>query len=408
MNDTKLEKDVFVHWLQEYHDWVRPTTDGAQEGIFGCGAIEIANAIGREAYVHYAVPLYSNLYVCLVGRSGITRKSTLMDRSRILRDKAFTKDFMLVANSIGSGEGLLEHFCSTVYEGQGKNKREVLKPRPNLRVLLDEPELTNLLKRMRRPGTANISEILLSLFDGRDFSPKTRTRSLIVEKPFFSLLTSTTQESLEQNLIEDDIKTGLIPRFCLLWCTEEEPISFPPAPQLDGMAELASTLQEINQHAREVGGAIELSPESHAIWDSIYKDFTKAERNATDSTSALMARIPTQTMKFALIYAMQAYHTHIDHYDMERAILVGRYLMNHAALITKHLSKHPMGRMEQRICEWLANTPENWLTFRQIHLKVSGRFKATDLKAMLDTMVAGHMIKHAIEDLTGRDLYQSF
>jgi hypothetical protein len=90
-------------------------------------------------------------------------------------------------------------------------------PIPGQRVLLDEPELTNLLKKMRRPGTANIAEILLGLFDGTDYSPTTRQRPIVVREPFFSIITATTPEALESTLSDVDIDSGLVPRIATFW-----------------------------------------------------------------------------------------------------------------------------------------------------------------------------------------------
>ena len=202
----RLPDDVWIGWLDDFRRWVEPSTDAAIEGIFSVASIEIALAIGRGAGIQYGRPVYSNLYCGLLGRTTVPRKTTVVSRGNDVRGRAFTEDFVHTTRSIGSGEGLLELFCQEKEDSE--TKKMTLKPTPGQRVLLDEPELCNMLKKARRPGTANITEILLALYDGDDLSPRTRTKPIRVVKPFFCLITATTPENLEMSLTEVDVESG--------------------------------------------------------------------------------------------------------------------------------------------------------------------------------------------------------
>jgi hypothetical protein len=125
--------------------------------------MDIGLAIGRSVSIHYFRPTFANFYITLCGPTGVPKKTTILDRALSVTSRAFTDDFLRVIYSIGSAEGLQERFCQEAEEGDGKNKHTVLKPIPGQRVLLNEPEFTGLLKKMRRPGTANIAEILMAL-----------------------------------------------------------------------------------------------------------------------------------------------------------------------------------------------------------------------------------------------------
>jgi hypothetical protein len=386
-----LPADVWTGWLSAYRDWVLPTTDGSIEGMFGAASVQLGIAIGRNVSIHYGVPTFANLFVALCGPTGVPRKTTLINRTQSVQDWAFTGDFLRVVRSIGSGEGLLERFCQEIEEGEGKNKRTVLAPIPGQRVLLDEPELTNLLKKMRRPGTANIAEILLGLFDGVDYSPNTRRRPIVVQEPFFSIITATTPEALESTLNDVDIDSGLIPRVATFWCTPREPIAYPPAPDQAQLSALASTLQDVARFAEQLhqhDPNLQLSQDARHEWETIYRDLVKETRAAPKAVAGIMARVPTMVMKWALLYAVQGFHAIIEVDDLARAVMVGDYLMKTARLVPQHVEKIPIARIENRILDGMAKAPEKWWRPKDIDQKVGGRISAPELRRSLESLAA--------------------
>jgi hypothetical protein len=385
-----LPNDVWTGWLSRYRDWVLPTTDGALEGIFGTASVLLGLTIGRNVSIHYGMPTFANLYVALCGPTGVPRKTTLLSRCNDVINRAFTGDFVRGARSIGSAEGLLERFCQEVEEGTGQNKRIVLRSTPGQRVLLDEPELTNLLKKMRRQGTANICEILLGLFDGGDYTPTTRKRPIEVREPFFSLVTATTPEHLESSLIDVDITSGFIPRISTFFCNLRDPIAAPPMPDPAALSDLASSLQGVASFARELGQsqpAITLSDAARHDWELIYPALMSEIRGAPIAIAAIMERVPTMIMKWALLYAVQASHSTIEVDDLARTVMVGNYLMQSSRLVPQHVQKAPVARIEEKILEALRREPEKRWRPKDIHLIVGGRIKAEDLRRSLSALV---------------------
>jgi len=285
----------------------------------------------------------------------------------------------------------------------------VLNPIPGQRVLLDEPELTNLLKKARRPGTANIVEILLALYDGDDWSPNTRNRPIRVREPFFCLLTASTPESLEMTLEDIDIDSGLIPRFASFWCTPREPIAYPPPPDEGLLNRIVEEFQDITRYGTEIGasqGALNLSHEARKEWESAYRDFTMESRKAPKAVAAIMTRVPTQVMKWSLLYAIQASHANIEMDDLARGILVGTYLMETARLIPGYVSKAQVARVEQKIIESLTRVRGKWLTASSIHHLVSGRVKASELRGSLRALVELEVIEEGTSESGKANIYR--
>src|SRR5438552_3157800 len=100
-----LPEHVWTGWLEEFRQWVRPTTDACEESIYAAGLLALSCAIGRTVSINYAGALYSNLYVTIVGPTSVARKSTVLRRARSVLQRAFSADFLRWARSVGSAEG---------------------------------------------------------------------------------------------------------------------------------------------------------------------------------------------------------------------------------------------------------------------------------------------------------------
>ncbi len=394
-----LPSGVWTGWLDNFRQWVSPTTDGSFEGIFAVGSLIVGIAIGRQVGIHYGRVTYPNMCVLDIGTTGVPRKTTVVSRGMDVLEKAFTYDFVRRSRSIGSGEGFLEMFCSEEKDPEtGKTSFEPIKGQ---RVLLDEPEFCNLLKKARRPGTANITEILLTLFDGDDFSPRTRSRSITVVQPFFSLVTTTTPENLETSLSDVDIESGLIPRFASFYCTPREPIAYPPPPAEAALSSLARELQDISRLAGEIGGKVGnlvLSGKAKEQWELTFKNIVQETRQERSAASAIMVRVPAMIMKWALIYAIQAGESEITEQCLARATLVGAYLMETARLVPSSVHRCSVARIEAKIVDTLNRIPGQYLTTNQLHRLVSGRIKAEELRRSLDSLAQMGVIQEKTTD----------
>lgn len=394
-----LPADVWTGWVDHFGQWVSPTTDGSFESIFAVGSLIVGIAIGRQVGIHYGRVTYPNMGALAIGTTGVPRKTTVVSRGMDVLEKAFTYDFIRRSRSIGSGEGFLELFCRE--EKDPETGKTSFQPIEGQRVLLDEPEFCNLLKKARRPGTANITEILLTLFDGDDFSPRTRSRSIRVVQPFFSLVTTTTPENLETSLTDVDIENGLIPRFASFYCTPREPIAYPPPPDEAALSELARELQDISGLAGEIGsksGNLVLSSRAKEQWELTFKALVEQMRQERSAASAIMVRVPTMIMKWALIYAIQAGESEITEQCLARATFVGTYLMETARLVPGSVHKCSVARIEAKIVDTLNRIPGRYLTTNQIHRLVSGRIKAEELRRSLDSLAQMGVIQEKTAD----------
>ncbi|HVA21767.1 MAG TPA: DUF3987 domain-containing protein [Candidatus Micrarchaeia archaeon] len=386
-----LPNDVWVGWLRDFRSWVEPTTDGAFEAIFVAGAIVLGLAVGREVALAYGRPMYANLNGLILGQTGVPRKTTVMGRGREILERIFDDDTVRVSRSIGSGEGLLELFCEEVQVREGRSTRTILRPLPKQRVLLDEPEWTNVLVKLGRSGTANLQEILIALYDGEDFTPRTRSRPITVREPFFSILTATTPENLETRLDFVHIESGLVPRFVTFWATPREPIAYPDVPDKGQESKLVAGASAIFQHAHGLATAgrdiLELSPAARNAWAVLFKRYTDLQRQTLGPAAHILTRVPSHVLKFALLYCLQAGHAAVELEDLERAAIVGDYLAETAVIVPRGVTKAPIARVEAKVLDALQHVSPRWVGASRVHQIVGGRIDSPTLQRALGALV---------------------
>jgi hypothetical protein len=373
-------------WFRDFRDWVAPSTDGAWETVFAGAAILLGLAVGRRRAVSYGRLLYPNLFALVVGPSGRVRKSTVLSRVQAVIQAAFgDEDAIRVSYSLGSAEGLLERFCD--------DTGTALTARPGQRVLVSESEFTNILTKMDRTGTANLGDVLMTLYDGDDVTPQTRTRSISVRAPFLSVLTATTPENLAGRLDARVIESGLLPRFAVFWATPRPALARPPAPDAAGLEALATYLRAVATAQASGPVVLDLEPAAEDLWRGLYADYHAREDAAQGTAARLWARIPEQVLRFALLYALAAQHPAITVDDLALAGDVGAYLTATAGAVPQLTGRTALTDMEQRILRALARS-QDWVPASAIHRLVSGRISAPQLRQMLDALELLGLVEH--------------
>ena len=373
-----LPERVWRGWFGEFRAWVTPTTDGAWETIFAGAAILVGLAVGRRRAVPYGRPLYPNLFALVVGPSGRVRKSTVLSRVQTVVQAAFGEDDSIrVSHSLGSAEGLLERFCD--------DTGTKLTARRGQRVLVAESEFTNLLTKMDRTGTANLGDVLMALYDGEDLTPQTRTRSITVREPFLSLLATTTPENLAGRLDARVIDSGLLPRCAVFWATPRPALAWPATPDPAGLAALVARLHAVAAACADGDPLLTLDSAARDFWGALYQAYHAREEGAQGSAARLLARIPEQVLRFALLYALAAAHPAITVEDLTLAADVGTYLTATAGAVPQLTGRTALTDMEQRLLRALARA-DGWVPASALHRLVSGRISAPQLRQVLEAL----------------------
>ena len=378
-----------------------PATEAPEEYIFASALSVAGLAIGRDVYVQMGRRLYANSLIALIGPAALKKGTPLaLIDSEIIRPRIDPNDWNLkVVRGTGSAEGLLERFMEEVEETNDKGKpRKVLQPVPERRVVTIEEELGYYLVKAHSDATANLREITCQLWDGVDVSPPTRNRSLQVVKPFYSMLAMTTKETLEARLEEDDILTGLLPRFIFFKGTPREPIAWPDPPSWTGAIALAQGLEDVRAHARSLRNSgrerLEPSQTTREAWEAVYSDLQKQViRAPTPAIRCMQTRVVIHIVKAALLYAICAGHSCIEQDDLARALALGDYLWCTATEVAATEMGNEVRRVEHKIVQLLQTNPGTWVKTRDLQQRLSGRIDADRFHRALRALIKLHVLE---------------
>ena len=397
----RLPESVWVGWLRDFRDWVSPTTDAPFESIYAAGLTCLGMAAGRNVCIHYGMKRFPNFFILLLGQSGFMRKSTVISRTRLLLemehdDTPDTGVGMTVSRGIGSPEGFLELFTSPGDDGG-------LQPAAGRRVLLNDSEFVSLLKKTQSRIATHLLELLLRLYDGEDIDHRTRVRPIKVVQPFFSILSATTPENLEDRLTNLEIEAGFLPRFMVFHATLRDPIPFPNTPDLGVAGTLVQGLGEITRYAGQVGDhGLSLDVPARNLWDQAYREMSADARGAPGGLGVILERLPEHVLKVALCYSLLRLGTDISIQDLDRALALGRYLRETAKLVPLAVQKSLMAKDEERLLSFFAKVAhQEWVMDSQAH-QCFPRIPALKFKPTLAGLTALGRLEEKIERRRGR------
>lgn len=389
-----LPSEVWNPTFSLFRDWVQPATEAPEEYTFGTALAVVGLAIGRDAYVQIGRRVYANEYVCLLGSAGLKKGTPFA----LVHDEIVVPHIddglgMKVVRGTGSAEGLLEAFMEEVTEKDKNGKtQKILKPVPERCVITIEEELGYLLKKAHSDATANLREMNCQLWDGVNIAPPTRSRSLRVERPFYSVLSMTTAETLEARLEEDDILSGLLPRFIFFKGSMRPPLAWPQPPSEAGAKALAQALEGIRGHARRLrkSGKECLQPADsiRTAWEKVYTSLRRRAVEApTPAIGRMLARIDTHILKAALSYAICSGHSQIEQDDLGHALTLGEYLSETAVEVASTQMGSDVRRVEYKIMALLDHNPGVWVRVRDLQQRLSGRVDANRFHMALKALI---------------------
>ena len=224
MADLKIPDIAWQGLFLDYLDLVSGTTEAADAFHYATFLQVLGCTLGRRLYIYHAGKLFPNFFTCLVGRSGLTRKSTCISQGRGLldslhenRDNTETNPPFRVVKGIRSYEGLLE-------ELSGERKVRL--------IVVDE--LLSLLSKARQDSTGNIIPQLTELYDCQPYvNPPIKGKPIVCREPFVSIMAATTESWLQKALNERDVYGGFANRWMFLSGTPKPPMANPPKPDKD-------------------------------------------------------------------------------------------------------------------------------------------------------------------------------
>lgn len=287
--------------------YMKATTvdDVPEEYHFFSALLALGFALGREVTLFDSVPIYGNLFICTLGRSGIGKSKASRhlnqlcklalpyDRSRI------PSKGVLKVNAPGSAEALIHQFMAPVEDPANPKKIAYYAP---VRGLIDFNELSSLVARTNRIGSA-MKPTLMEFYDMEALiqTSSMTTGSKEAHEPFASALTTSQPLALRGLINEADDVSGFLNRW--LFVPGKEKPRYSVGGAAVDMSSVVPYLERIAGWASSFGHGeqIEWSEEAFVVWDKFFQDTLEPIRKKAQN--ALLVRADLTLKKLMLLFA---------------------------------------------------------------------------------------------------------
>lgn len=254
--------------------------------------------------------VYPNLWTLLLGESSITRKSTAtwLGINRVLPES------IDISPQDVTPEGFIDYLSKTPH------------------TLFYRDEFGGFLADMSKKYMAGIKEFMCHLYDcPSTYIRKLRRVSITIEEPYVTLLSSTTISRFIGTITEDDITSGLIPRFLIIIPKNKDKwmgISKKTKGDLYADEQLKKELRGIR---KEYNKNPKMDIENTALdkFNDWLKVFELQSMEASDIVKPFYSRLSWYALKFSILNTVQIQSHVITVNEINASIkIVKRYLQS--------------------------------------------------------------------------------
>jgi len=373
----------------DYLDLVSGTTEAADAFHYATFCQILGCTLGRRLHVYHATTLYPNFYICLVGRSGLTRKDTCWARANGILLRLHAKDekyitpagdeeenppFRIV-RGMRSYEGLLDELA-------GEKKVRL--------ILLGE--LLSLLAKSKQESLSNIIPQLTELYDCPDLvNPPVHQKTVDCQEPFISIMAGTTLAWLQKALTEREIYGGFANRWLYFFGTPKDPKPNPPRMNPGKRDALIEAINTVRIWADDTpNGELTISGEAEALFAGYYEQYYQRCK-PEGLIPTLIVRLQDYVWKLALLYAAMDLSDVIKPAHIQPAIAVASYLELSVAEVFRGFTMTAGKLAEMKVLEYLKNLRKP-IDYRLIYKNLN--ISAKELDTYIEPLIKMGIIKN--------------
>jgi len=364
--EIKIPEGDFV---ESYKNWALQISDAPAKYQELMALSIIATVLGRQAYLKYGVHnLYPNLFIVLLGKSTIMRKSACLNMAKTIIKK-FNPDLILPKEF--SPEALF-NLLSDKPEG-----------------LISWSEFGSFLISTTKNYQAGIKEFLTEAFDCPEvLNKKLVDKSYTIEDVYINIITATTLHWFIDRITEADTLGGFLGRFIFVPCKLEDKNGWYYIPQPEPV-NISNMLLADLKKISGIKGEITISEEAKTIlikWLRRHED----ELEIIDDSkgiSGFYARLSDYILKFATLYEISGFNSLvISEISLLRAVkLVNQLKQSLNELMADHIAFTQEAKDMQKIMNLIKAEPEGII--RRDRLLQNSNMTAKQLNEILDTLV---------------------
>lgn len=360
---------------------------------------------GRKIWTMHGntFPIYSNLYVCMVGTPG-SGKSTAMNYAEKLFLKCFP-DYM-VSESIQSREDILKKMGSEQCERTWKDDEGLLGEPGKIHVyrpfycLVDEMENFVSVDEKKMVGT------LVGIYSRDSFGTGFKNdlnKNQRIFNPYMSLLGCTIPEWMMSSLRESLFVGGLGRRMVIVHAVKERDIPNPTLPPgyPEIMARLEAHLFALDKHK----AILKRTPAADKFWLEWFSNPNR--KNKTDPV--LMQFHETQHIQLLKIATLLAVSDDpqskiIDIQHLQKAYLLLQRLEGDVVRLTSGIGRNELAGVGARVLEMIRE--QGGAMPRSLLLKIFGRyFQLREFQDQMEHFVQSEQLIRAADPKTGKEIY---
>ncbi len=375
--------------------------DLPEEYHFWCGLLAIGLACGRDATLRDRPTVKPNLFVCLLGATGLGKSKSIRLLLEVLRG-AVPYDWsddkskgVRTISSPGSGEILVDAMKHEIIDiSAPKGTRP--EPWP-VRGLLRVDELSAISGRTGRNGSV-LKPILMDFFDcGANPTIMSRGHGVVeAYEPFLSLVTTSQNAALSSLLTSTDADSGYLNRFVFVNGKPKQLNAFNDVEQ--DLTIPIDRLKKIHIWSLMRNRAVTVSDDGKARWAEFFAETLEPIKTSEDNP--MLGRIDLLMKKIMLLFAINEQSSTVTLAMVERTISLYLYLLScyrqSEADIYTSLGD-AVGNRIIEVCNSLKAGSGRWPTARDISKAIGKKFTREQVDKTLDVLVRlGHVEKLAV------------
>lgn len=297
--------------------------DAAEEYHFWNAMVAVGMAVGRDVSLMDFKPVFGNLLVCLLGKSG-DRKSRSQGHLKTLFNMAIPYDHSSdVSKGIkhiqgtASGEALIRGFYRPIYDSASP---KLIIDYSRIRGLVEFPELASLIHRTERMGST-LKEVILQFADAdeRISNSSITNGESFAKHSFASVITTTQPDSLKHLISEEDTGNGFLNRWLFASGTPKKKI--PVGGATIDLLDAGVSLQNIHGQLPRMITWSENGLKS-------FSDHFYTELDDIADKSPILTRLDLLEKKLLLLLAINENLNEIDESTVESMIKMHGYLLS--------------------------------------------------------------------------------
>jgi hypothetical protein len=377
--------------------------DLPEEYYFWLGMQALGAAAGRDVRLGDVPEIIGNLFVCLLGPSGIGKSRSSNVLLNVLRE-ALPYDYKdenskgtKVITGVNSSEALIDSFARPVPDPINP---KVIAYHAPVRGLVNFPELALLVGKSNRVGNP-MKPTLMEFFDG---NPTVEVQSrgsghVKAVEPFALGLTTTQPRAMRELLTQSDVDSGFLNR----WIFAVGPVK-PPIPIKFDLLDMSVPIDML-KHIRTWcarGRVLPWSEDAHAIYARWYTRVLHPMKLADEDS--LITRADLLIKKCALLFAINEGLDEITTSVIERALELYEYLVTSYAMVSGQVGLGQFEDIHQAIIGAMSNYQEKRgkdakLTTRDISRSIARRKYPIDLiiKVIEAMLKLGELEEHVVK-----------